>query len=317
MNFLEAADSYIATLNQPRRRGVLRETSQRLYRSYALRCTEIIGDVPCGEIHNSTMKLLIAALRNDDLAPATIVGHFQIACAVLDSVEDQDGNPLFSQKFNLTRIGLPVIGKQNQPCATRQDVEKGVSRNGWLGAWCAFAAGSGLRLSEIEAVMVNAAEGGDAYLPQSGVIKIRKTLKTPASERDVLLPENLAAFMHSYLNGRTTGKLFPQSRSAVHKSLNDWGLPSPHAFRRFYVTVRRSAGMNESVLAALVGHAKGDVTSRYDFTRNNSQLIAAEVTRCGLGFSLPEAFTARDHPRVRQRFDGSDRAIEIPVEVAA
>jgi len=72
-------------------------------------------------------------------------------------------------------------------------------------------------------------------------------------------------------------------------------LQMPHAYRRFFATIRDAAGMNPGALKRIMGHSKGaDVTARYSRAADDIAFLRSEMDRCPLGFSLP-MFAAPPH----------------------
>jgi integrase len=125
----------------------------------------------------------------------------------------------------------------------------------------------------------------DCYDPATGTIHIRKTLKTPAAARTVLLPKAFAAWLNARIT--SSGELFPQTYQQVHDTLKSAGLPLAHAYRRYRITHLRKAGMNESVLRRQVGHSDPSVTSRYDRSGTDEAFVRVQVESAGIGFTLP------------------------------
>jgi integrase len=73
----------------------------------------------------------------------------------------------------------------------------------------------------------------------------------------------------------------------LHDQLNAAGLPKPHSYRRHYITHLSEAGVNPSVIRALAGHGKKDVTARYDKAGKHAEFVRAQVEGAGLSFALP------------------------------
>jgi integrase len=263
ITFKQAAHDFISNLDQPRRRGPLSENTKRLYRAYALRAARSLADTDMGQVRNGRVKAYMEELRHEQLAPSTIAGHFTVLQLVVATPKTADGEALYSPNFDLEFINAPLVRATPQPCATREDVERG-------DVLVKLLASTGLRVGEVEDMI---------YDIERAVIHIEKG-KTPSATRDVHLTQEFNAwFKINHAN-------LPRYSRTTYDRLESLGLPSPHAFRRFRITHLRKSGMNESVLRRQVGHADKDITSRYDRSGTDDAFVRAEVEKAGLGFTL-------------------------------
>jgi integrase len=278
MLFSTATQNFINDLGLPRRRKVLAQNTQRLYAIYSRRAAESLGPLSLSDITNATIRDFVSELRKEGLAPSTIQGHLATLKLVIDSVRNEDGDSIYSKKWNLDFIAAPVVkqAEQNAPVATPQDVEKAITRDDVL---VPFLAASGLRISEALALQIGTKD--DCYDPPTGVIHIRKTLRTFAARRDVYLPQSFRAWLNSRISGE---KMFDISYDRLKYELKEMGLPMPHSYRRLYALHCRKNHMVESVLKYLLG-SKGTDIPRYDHS-GDVEFIRAEVERVGLPFAL-------------------------------
>jgi integrase len=281
MNFSTATTNYIAALTQPRRRGALSPNSVRLYTLHANRLAVHFGPVDLADVRNGRVKDYVGALRNEQLSASTIAGTYSVLRQIVSSVRNDDGEPVYAQKFDADFLNLPIVKPTAQPCATTADIERAFpTPNSPI---VPFLAATGLRVSEALALSVNS--DSDSYDRATGTIYIRKTLKTAAAARSVLLPTAFAEWLNARIP--TRGKLFLQSYPQLHDSLKSASLPPAHSYRRFRITHLRKAGMNESVLRRQVGHSDPGVTSRYDRSGTDEDFVLAQVESKGIGFTLP------------------------------
>jgi integrase len=279
MNFQTATSNYISSLSSVRRRGVLSANSQRLYAAYARKASAHFLDTDLSLVKNGRVKAFVESLRAEGLSPNTIVGTVGVLKAIVSSVKTEDGEPVYSQKFDAEFLALPIIRSTEQTCATSADVERAVASGVLI---VPFLAATGLRISEALALSID--DASDSYDPANGTIHIRKTLKTQSAKRSVLLPDNFKL----WLNGRipSSGKLLRQTYQQVHAALNAADVPKPHAYRRFRVTVLRRHRMQEDVLRSQLGHSKTSITDQYSYAADDADFLRSEIERCGLGFSL-------------------------------
>jgi hypothetical protein len=66
-----------------------------------------------------------------------------------------------------------------------------------------------------------------------------------------------------------------------------------HAFRRFRNTFLRQSHCPDGVLKFWMGHAEGDMSDRYDRSREDVQYRKDVAKSMGLGFELPKTLTPK------------------------
>jgi integrase len=288
MPFTEVARQFVAGLDNAyahRSSDRLSDNTRRLYSRYAFRAAATLGNVPLTQITAQHVRDYVDALKREELAPASIQGHFQVLKSIVESVRDGQGNPLVASRWNLDYVGLPTVkaAQQNAPCASRSDVERAIAAGGELARLVAFLAATGLRIGE--ALSLTIGEGVNCYEPATGVIHVREG-KTDAAARKVYLTESLRVFVNAQM-GEWGSRLFPVRLQTIYTNLKRLGLPPCHAYRRFRATHCRAAHMVETVLKSQLGHALGgDITSRYDKSAQDLEFVKSEVERVGLGFSI-------------------------------
>jgi integrase len=285
MDFKTATTNYLQTLSAPRRRGCLSANSKRIYSAYSHQLSCHFGALPLAEVRNGKVKSYIESLRAEGYAPSTIIGIFKVLKAIIGSVRDSNGARVFSANLHdltdLDFINLPILEKNEQTCASASEVEKAIARDLPI---VAFLAATGLRISECLVLSVDVE--GDCYDPATAAVHIRKTLKTKAAARSIILPSTFAAWFAQYV---TAGKLFPTTYQQLHETLQRAALPCPHAYRRYRATWLRTKRCSEDVIQCQLGHAKKTVTDGYSFAGQNLEFVRAEVERCGVGFNIEGA----------------------------
>lgn len=271
---------YCTSLDAPRRRGTLSANSQRLYRHYAMAAAAFFPPhTPLSKVKNGAVKEYVDSLRARKLSPVSINSHISILSAVIRSVKNADGEALFTQAIDKDFCALPIVKREEQECATAADIEKGIAL-----PLVAFLAASGLRISEALALEIDGA--GDSYQPETGTIHIRKTLKTPAAARVVILPETFRVWFNARIPA--TGRIFPLSYQTARARLQSAGLPNAHSFRRFRVTHLRTSRCAEDVTRSQLGHSSSNITDRYSYAASDLEFVRAEIERCGVGFDFTE-----------------------------
>lgn len=69
---------------------------------------------------------------------------------------------------------------------------------------------------------------------------------------------------------------FPQSWKKLFKDTPLWDV-TPHVLRHSFASIANDLGFTEITIAALIGHAKGSVTSRYVHTLDSTLIMAADT----------------------------------------
>lgn len=69
---------------------------------------------------------------------------------------------------------------------------------------------------------------------------------------------------------------FPQSWKKLFKDTPLWDV-TPHVLRHSFASIANDLGFTEITIAALIGHAKGSVTSKYVHTLDSTLIMAADT----------------------------------------
>jgi hypothetical protein len=295
--FREAGRAWEETLATTIQRNgrPLSENTQRIYTATLNRLIERIGTQHL-PVSNRLLRDYIAGMRSKYSA-GVIVADLGVVLLVHKSVTDDNGNCRYPLIINHEFCKTPIVNTEDQetPCATREEVERGLAASGFLAGFVAIAAGCGLRIGEILNIHVVDAttDGKNAWDADSLTIHVRTDLKSPSAARSIYLPADLNMFLIGWYRGlgskpRPGARLFQVSRSEVYRQLRLAGLQSAHSFRRFRATEWDEAGMNAKVSETLMEHSHGTkVRDRYIKTGEKQDFIRAEIERCGLGFNLP------------------------------
>jgi integrase len=289
MDFQTATDNFLANLTTPRRGRALSSNSKRVYTIFARQLAEHFGQDDLSTVRNGKVKAYVASLHAKGLSANTINATVNVLRQIVSSVLDDNCDPVYNQKIDAKKINQPIAVSKKQVWASSADIEKAIAADFILAP---FLAASGLRISEALALSIGG--DGDSYDPQAGAIHIRKTLKTSAAERVVILPEAFKTWLNARLP--TEGRPFPElisqaegvcaSYQRAHAKLAKAGLPNAHSFRRFRATWLRTNRCSEDVIQGQLGHAKKTTTDGYSDAGQNLEFVKAEVERCGVGFKF-------------------------------
>lgn len=289
MNFQTQSEEWLAGLSS-RKKNPVKPSSLVQFRSFLRTLVPLIGARQLEEINNRALRELVGKLRG---SPKTISCYLGVVKSVVASVLDEDGQPIHKRTWNSDFIDAPQVDKQKQPAFTSGQVGEIVSRANGTSLLCKLAAGSGMRVGELLALEVPDFNGRtlkvDKNLSQTGDIG---SPKTSNGFREVDLSVSLAAELSDYLRGRVSGFLFEQPRNystalnSLHSVLDILKIERTgfHAFRRFRVTLLGKEKVPNELIRFWIGHAKPDITARYDMIHQDVDFRLSEAERVGLGF---------------------------------
>lgn len=279
----------------------------------------MIGDVPLADINNGVAKQIVTMLCDQGLVPKTVNEILATLKAIVASAVDPDtGKSLFPVEWNSKFIDAPQIGRQAQPCATKEDVERCLKNaaSSQENLFYAVLAGSGLRVAEALSIHVRGAEQQTSWNEAAATIDIRSSIycgqeqyrmKTPASLRSTDLDPRLNSAIAKFVaeNKIQHGAFLFQSKSgrAMHlltasARLHKHNVRGFHAFRRFRITRLRELGTPEDILRYWVGHQGFGITDRYSKLAENAELRKQWSVRAGLGFDI--SLTGHPGPRTKK-----------------
>jgi len=136
-------------------------------------------------------------------------------------------------------------------------------------------------------------------------------LKTVNSERFVDLCPEVAALIKEFLQGRTSGLVFPSRMGkplnpsnlrtrVIHPLLKKKRVPlgGAHIFRRFRITWLRENSVQPDIERLWLGHANQTVGDDYSMLKRNVKLRKQIADKIGPGFELPGSIFAPVVPNV-------------------
>ena len=263
-----------------------------------------VGDLPLPSINNSTLKELITKMTAANLAAKTIVSYSQVfKLVVASAVDEKTGNALFPITWNHDFCDLPVVGKQNQPSFTENEMTKIIAAaSGREQVLYTLMAATGLRIGE--ALGLEIKHLSDDYttlsVEQSVWQGTIQSPKTPNAVRVVDVPSNVAALIKQHIGDRTEGLVFTSRngnalmqsnilRRNFHPILREQKikLAGFHSFRRFRTTWLRKNTAPEDFIKGALGHANKSVTDDYSKLYRDEKFRKAIVEKVGVGFEVP------------------------------
>jgi hypothetical protein len=264
------------------------------------------------------MKLLVTKLVAEKLSPKTIHEMAATMKQIVASAVDANGNQLFPRNWNSKFIDAPQVLKQDQPCATKEDVERCIKDAASCQECLFYAvlAGTGLRVAEALSIRVHGNQQQTSWNPATAAIDVRSSIhrgkeqlrvKTRASVRTVDLDPQLNALIAGFVseNNIQPGAFLFQSQSGramylltASARLKKRGVRGFHAFRRFRITHLREQGVPEDILRFWAGHAGAGITDRYSKLAENVELRKQWCERAGLGFEV--SITGAPPPSTRK-----------------
>jgi len=259
------------------------------------------------DFKNAAMAEFVQDAKRFKWAPSTLADHIIVIKLIISSATDAEGEELFPRTWKRRVINAPRVerDKQHTPCLTRDEVEtllrKAKTEQERL--IYAFLCGSGLRVSEAQAVRFSGNEEQTSWSPETAVVSVRSgffrgqdtgRVKTSAGRRNVVLCGELNQALVAF-----TSKEKRESGSFLFQSKN--GLPlkqstlryrmaqhvpdaAPHAARRFRISWLRKCRVLEEIIRSQVGHADESITDKYSFQDENT--VRSAIEAAGLGFHL-------------------------------
>jgi integrase len=211
LTFSQQAKVWLESLRSRRRRP-LKPASIENYEHYLnKRLLPLFGDLPLSEIGNSALKRLVDKMSaekppsGNNIAAKTIVNYVETAKLVVASAVNAEGEALYPRKWNDEFIGVPPSSKkdkQHRQTVTGDEVTNIIARSkGRYRTLFSLLPGSGVRIGEALALKP------EDFSSDCRVIHITHAIwkkndqrpKTPASVRDIDIPEQLAALVREYL----------------------------------------------------------------------------------------------------------------------
>jgi len=264
-----------------------------------------LGRLDMSNVNPATVKPLVEKMVSAGMSASTInlvVGRVK---AIVKSVVDEKGQPVYPMVWSNEFMDVPAIADQNAPVLTREEVQKAISGGfGQNPALYTLLAGSGLRIGEAQSLKAKPECDTDSFWkPETATIYVRSTFahgkyqpwtKTDAGYREI----DLHPAVNSYLMQAdlpVTGWLFrgmddPDShycQATAGRHLKEDGIEKGyHAFRRFRLTHLETVGAPRGLMKFWAGHAAADVTDRYIKVDEKIEFRKQWAEKAGLGFSL-------------------------------
>jgi integrase len=292
----------------------------------------LIGEMALPYVNNGTLRMLGEKLSAAGLGPATIHDIVKVMRWVKASAVDENGEQLYSTKWNYEFADIPAVGNQHTPMFTGDEIAKIIAKaNKQERIIYALFASSGLRAGELFGLEVKHFSGNTITVAQSVWEGRVQTPKTTSAFRQVDLHPTVADMLRDFIGDRKEGFLFRtrtgtpflQSnflRSSLYPILKELGIEKQgfHGFRRFRVTHLETSCVPPALVKYWTGHAASSdgeavrltVTDKYIKMGKDTKFRADVAERIGLGFELPKTETVEVVPNVP-----SSRETEVSVNV--
>jgi integrase len=270
-----------------------------------------LGPLRLSEVNHAALRELVQEMSNEGLAAKTICTYVVMAKQIVESLADDDGQPMVPRKWDNDRIDLPIVNKGNQRRATLTAIQIealiAICEDAWERVLYILSCASGLRISEALALDREHLSDDCSVIYVRQQVKANKIvacLKTDAAWRDLDIDPRVAQTLRQYL-GNGSGLLFP-SRAGSPRSysnlynqrlrpkLEKLGFYMPgagaHCFRRFRAAQLKRMACPDDLRKFWLGHASEDVSDHYalqlleDLDRRKD--VVANV---GLGFEVADS----------------------------
>jgi integrase len=324
------AYQWIEDCEQRKQKPIKPSVSHNWRRILANHLFPLIGEVPLSDVGNRTMRSVVERLAKKKLSPKTIQNITLVVKLVKSSPVDDDGNELYPTKWNSRFIDAPSVDptKQRKPSFTSAEVETIVkAATGRVQMAAILFAATGLRAGELLALEIRHFDGTSITVSQALWHAKMGTPKTENAFRTVDLHPDVAALLKTFVGDRKTGFIF-QTRSGkplnqvnllrreLHPLLETLGISMRgfHAFRRFRNTFLRQSHCPDGVLKFWMGHADGNMSDRYDRSREDVQYRKDVAKSMGVGFELPKTLNPKYIKRGKTSLSGAIGRCEQMVE---
>jgi integrase len=271
-----------------------------------------LGALRLSEVNHTALRALVEKMSNAGLAAKTIGTYIVVAKQIVESLADDDGQPIVPRKWDNDRIDLPIVNKRLQRratlTATQIEALIAVCEEDWERVLYSLCCASGLRISEALAL------DREHLSDDCSVIYVRQQvkandivacLKTDAAWRDVDLDPAAAGILREYVGATRFGLLFP-SRAGTPRScsnlynqrlrpkLEKLGCYMPgagaHCFRRFRAAQLKRMACPDDLRKFWLGHANDDISDHYALQLlEDVERRKAAAASVGLGFEGAES----------------------------
>jgi integrase len=259
------------------------------------------------DFKNAAMAKFVQDAKRFKWAPSTLSDHILVIKLVISSAIDAEGEELFPRTWKRRVINAPKVErtKQHTPTLARDGVET-MLRNAKTEQEkliYGFLCGSGLRVSEVQAVRFSGNEEQTSWNPRTATVSVRNSCfrgketgrtKTSAGRRNVILCSELNQTLVAFAakEKRENGSFLFQSKNGMplkqstlrYRMAQHVPDAAPHAARRFRISWLRKCRVLEEIIRSQVGHADESITDTYSFQDENT--VRAAVEAAGLGFQL-------------------------------
>jgi integrase len=185
-----------------------------------------LGSLRLSEVNHTALRELVQKMSDADLAAKTICSYLVMAKQIVESLADDDGQPIVPRKWDNDRIDLPIVNKREQRrvslTAIQIETLIAICEEEWERVLYILACASGLRISEALALDREHLSDDCSVIYVRQQVKANKIvacLKTDAAWRDVDLDPRVAQILREYV-GIRIGLLFP-SRSGSPRSYSN------------------------------------------------------------------------------------------------
>lgn len=283
-----------------RKRRPIKPATATSWASHLAWINSVLGEMPLASVNNLAVKELVSRMAVAGFSPKTMHNYVQVVKMVVASAVNEQGEEIYSRKWNHEFIDLPQVVNQRTPTFTVEEVPKIVSAaEGQLRVLYALLSGTGLRIGEALALEVKDFSETTITVRQGVWNGILQTPKTSNGLRDVDVHSSLAAMVKAHIGERASGFLFQSPRGkplspsnirnrSLHPILKAMGRETCgfHSFRRFRVTHLRKNRVPEDLIRFWIGHADKSVTDGYSKVKEDVSFRMVCAENAGLGFEL-------------------------------
>ena len=144
ITFRQQSEAWLAAVST-RKRKPIKPHTLRSWKSHLAWLNPRIGDVSLSAVNNRALRNLVSEMHEAGFKPKTMLNYLQVVKAVVASLVNDEGEPVFPRNWNHDFIDLSTVKDQHQPTLSKEDIEQIIANaKGWYRVLFCLLAGTGL-----------------------------------------------------------------------------------------------------------------------------------------------------------------------------
>jgi integrase len=199
--FREQSEVWLAHLRTRNRKPIPESSVPSIRAALNKWLLPTLGSLRLSEVNHNALRDLVAKMAAS-LTPKTVCTYTVMAKQIVESLANEDGQPIVVRKWDNDRLDLPIVNKRDQRRVTlsKEQIEAliGICDEPWERTLYILCCASGLRISE--ALALDREHLSDDFSviyvrQQVKAFRVVACLKTDAAWRDVDLHPSIAQIL--------------------------------------------------------------------------------------------------------------------------